>query len=499
MMTFRAKEILFCILVALSYVTAYNIGVSPWDPMVACDVGEVETNLNDGIFSGYSVDIIHELTRKIGWARSQYNITCFEWDDMLQALEDGQLDFLISGISITSSDALRFSFTQPEYLSGLRILVRNEPGKAQASRPFAFFDPFELTLWLVFLGTTLVLANIYWFFELSVGKESEVHMKYLMGFLDGWFYVLGGLVGEDPFIEIRTYMSRVVQFTYKFMITILVATYTGSVAGIIAASQPDAGITGPAGLAGLTVATSDLQDNIDALQNYGANVKAYSWGTNENGYAIVQLLKDGKVDAVALDQPFIDYVAANDCSLKAVGTTFNLQNYGPAFRNGSSSTPLYDAVNLVMIDMQISGFFEALAAKHFPDSSCSNPDEIEKFTFLQMYGLWIILAGAVFLSFFMLGVGILYQRRKSENHGKSLWELFHIAGFAMSEAADEDEDDDESPGKAEADAGTDTEQAARNLAAEEKIVRSLENRVDRLHEMVSQLVATFPAGPRGEM
>eukprot|EP01116_Phalansterium_solitarium_P020927 TRINITY_DN634_c1_g1_i8.p1 TRINITY_DN634_c1_g1~~TRINITY_DN634_c1_g1_i8.p1 ORF type:complete len:512 (-),score=176.24 TRINITY_DN634_c1_g1_i8:286-1821(-) len=505
MARFPVVALMILIFASHCYGVIHKIGVSPWDPMVICDIGTSETAANDGVFSGFSVELIRELTRKIGWARSDYEIVCYVWDDMLTALRNGTVDFLLSGVSITTADAQKYSFAQPEYLSGLRLLVKNNVNEAPAVRPFSFFDPFDLTLWLVFLATTIVLANLYWFFELSMGAESEVRDKYAQGFPDTWFYVLNGFVGEDPFIEIRTYMSRVIQFAYKFMVVILLATYTGSVAAIITVTQQNGGITGPGDIGGKVVATSDLQDNLEALRMYGANVRQYVWGTNEAGYAMVDRLKRGEVDAVALDKPFVDYVAAHDCSVKAVGSTFNLQNYGPTFRNGSESTALFQAVNLQVIDFQISGFVESLAVKYFPsESQCVTDDGVDSVKFVQVFGLWIILGAAIVVAFLMLFIAMIYYRRKSMFHN---WkEAFVKAGIALSEAANEDEksdDDDDTSKKKAADIelatrADESDRRPQSSAADRRpqssadcrgpSVRDLERKMDSLEATVRQLI-----------
>eukprot|EP01116_Phalansterium_solitarium_P020924 TRINITY_DN634_c1_g1_i1.p2 TRINITY_DN634_c1_g1~~TRINITY_DN634_c1_g1_i1.p2 ORF type:complete len:520 (-),score=193.79 TRINITY_DN634_c1_g1_i1:441-1943(-) len=486
MASIRCYSVFAFAILMISFCDGRKIGVSPWDPMVVCDIGTKETLANDGTFSGFSVDLIRELTRKIGWARSDYEIICYVWDDMMNALANGTLDFVLSGVSITTEDAQKYSFAQPEYLSGLRLLVKNRANEAPIPRPFSFFDPFDLTLWLVFLATTVVLANIYWFFELSMGADSEVHDKYVNGFLDTWFYVLNGFVGEDPFIEIRTYMARVVQLAYKFMIVILLATYTGSVAAIITVTQQDNGISGPSEIGGKVVATSDLQDNLEALRMYGAIVRQFAWGTNEAGYAMVDRLKRGEVDAVALDKPFLEYVAAHDCSVKVVGPTFNLQNYGPVFRNGSESTALFQAVNLQIIDFQISGLMESLADKYFPESSCATDDGVENVKFVQVYGLWIILGGAIFLAFAMLFIAMLYYRRQSMFH--SWKEAFEKAGMKLSEA-DAPNEEDESKKKP-----ADIELATRPAtAAAGPNVSDLERKIDSLEATVHLLLRKLEA------
>lgn len=429
------------VLFELAHVHAvyYRIGVNPWQPMVVCDIGSSETFANDGEFTGYDIDLIRELARRLSWRRSDYQIDCYAESDMFDALNNGTADFLLSGVSVTPEAAALYDFTQPEYLSGLRLLVRSQATSIEA-RAFSFFDPFDLSLWLVFFATTFVLANIYWLFEFSLHQHSEVSDNYFRGVIDGWFYTLNGFLGEDPFIEIRSYLSRIIQVTYKFTVLILVATYTGSVAAIItAASTPNFAILSPRDISGKTVATSTLASNRRSLQEYGATVVTFSWDTNEDGLEMVDKLKNGDFDALALDRPFVESVAASDCSVSVVGYTFNLQNYAPTFRNGSRTTALFQAVNQQILSMQRSGFFESTADKYMPsDNPCTSPtavdDTPEPIKLTQLFGLWIIMCVGVGAAILLLGGFTLYFRFRTHAPWKS--SVFQASVF-LSEAAEE--------------------------------------------------------------
>ena len=64
---------------------------------------------------GYDIDIGKNIAKDMG-VRAEF--TVYEWKDIIQALEDGEVDLIAGGIAITPQRALRITFTAPIAFSG---------------------------------------------------------------------------------------------------------------------------------------------------------------------------------------------------------------------------------------------------------------------------------------------------------------------------------------------------------------------------------------------
>jgi len=76
----------------------------------------------DGAIMGMDVDLAKALAAAM---RVQLEIKPMPFGDLMKALEDGQVDMVISGMSITAERTEKVSFVGPYMLSGKSILTKN--------------------------------------------------------------------------------------------------------------------------------------------------------------------------------------------------------------------------------------------------------------------------------------------------------------------------------------------------------------------------------------
>lgn len=76
-----------------------------------------------GKLVGYDMDVLKAVTEKAGL---NYDITLLDFKGIIPALLAGQVDMAITGMSITEKRAKKVDFSQPYYLSGIRLLVRGD-------------------------------------------------------------------------------------------------------------------------------------------------------------------------------------------------------------------------------------------------------------------------------------------------------------------------------------------------------------------------------------
>ena len=92
----------------------FKVGVSP-------DFAPFSYLNDDGDMEGFDIDYLDEISQYLGF---DYTLVIEQMDEIEQDLESGQIDFAISGISVTDSRSKKFQFTDTYYETSM-TLVKN--------------------------------------------------------------------------------------------------------------------------------------------------------------------------------------------------------------------------------------------------------------------------------------------------------------------------------------------------------------------------------------
>ena len=92
-----------------------RIGVSPFAPWMIEGA--------DGKYSGFDIDVGHKIAQDMGVSAEFRN---YRWEDIIPALERGEIDLIAAGMAITPGRALRISFTRGYSDAGIS-LATNTP------------------------------------------------------------------------------------------------------------------------------------------------------------------------------------------------------------------------------------------------------------------------------------------------------------------------------------------------------------------------------------
>lgn len=76
-----------------------------------------------GEMIGFDMEIIAELAKRAGF---EYELNTMDFNGIIPALQTGNVDIAIAGITITEERGKIVDFSDPYYDSGLRVLVRND-------------------------------------------------------------------------------------------------------------------------------------------------------------------------------------------------------------------------------------------------------------------------------------------------------------------------------------------------------------------------------------
>jgi polar amino acid transport system substrate-binding protein len=79
-----------------------------------------------GELVGFEIEVSNTLAKDMG-VTSEFKI--YEWDDLIPALQKGEIDIIAGGMAITPARALRVEFTRPTATSGVGIATNIEMTK----------------------------------------------------------------------------------------------------------------------------------------------------------------------------------------------------------------------------------------------------------------------------------------------------------------------------------------------------------------------------------
>ncbi len=79
-----------------------------------------------GELVGFEIEVSNRLASDMG-VKPEYKV--YEWDDLIPALQQGEIDIIAAGMAITAARALQVEFTQPSAISGVGIATNTKMTK----------------------------------------------------------------------------------------------------------------------------------------------------------------------------------------------------------------------------------------------------------------------------------------------------------------------------------------------------------------------------------
>ena len=116
-----------------STTTPTNSGLSPDKALLRVGVSANAPPLvykKGNTLQGLEVDFARQLAKFLG--REPHFVT-LAWKDQLPALEEGKIDIIMSGMTITPKRAYRVAFAKPYMRSGQMLLVRMKEAQRYSS------------------------------------------------------------------------------------------------------------------------------------------------------------------------------------------------------------------------------------------------------------------------------------------------------------------------------------------------------------------------------
>ena len=309
--------------------------------------------------TGFSVELWSEVARRMR--------VDFAWVDtglrekQLEAVQRGDADVAISAIVMTPEREKSVDFSLSYFHSGLQILTRTEAE-----------SPILLTLlaipWIeigkLFAAAILLMflwSNVLWFMERR--RQPERVRGYLASVGEGmWNTTLIIATGEYGERTEPGKVRRLVIAGIWLMGVVLLAQLTATVTSSQTVHRLRSTITGPADLPGKTIATQPGTTAAEYLRR-----RHIPFVEVNEGAVGVDLLAQGKVQAIVYDAPTLQYWAArsNRGDIQIVGPVFMPEFYGIAIAVGN---PLRKRINEALLDVYQDGTYDAIYDRWFARS-----------------------------------------------------------------------------------------------------------------------------------
>jgi polar amino acid transport system substrate-binding protein len=300
---------------------------------------------------GFSIELMDALAKRLGRpvVYERYETV----GDILKAVEAGQADAAIAGISITAERERSVDFSTPMFESGLQIL-----GRAEGTRR-SFFDSIsdvfssDLLKFVGFLFALIWIGGIVMYFSDRLDEERSYRTVWDAAWVSALNLVSVGNAGRVPRKPFTKFMAVVWMLTGLF----IGAQFTATLSAGLTVDELRSEIDGPEDLVGAKVVSIAETTSSAFLDGRDINsTKAESFA------AALKLLKDRQADALVFDSPVVRYAALQDDSLRLLGARFSPQFYGIAVERGSA---LREEIDRALLELREEGFFDELVERWF--------------------------------------------------------------------------------------------------------------------------------------
>lgn len=306
--------------------------------------------------SGFSIDLWDELASRLG---QEYVWVEYETvSEILEAVESGEADVAIAGISMTRERETRLDFTHPFFDAGLQIMVSSRPSYSIAEVLRLVFSP-GLLLFLAFgLLAAVAMAHVIYFVERRTNPDFQ--QGYFHGLWEATWYLLAMIAnGEHLDKYTKNPVRRILTISYWLIGLLLVAQFTATVTSALTVQTLNSNIQGPEDLPGKRIAT--VNGTTAALLLEEERIRYTGVDNVADAYP---LLLSGEVDAIVYDSPVLQYYSVTEGrgQVTITGPIFKREKYGIALRQGSD---LREPLNELLLEMYQDGSLDEIYARWF--------------------------------------------------------------------------------------------------------------------------------------
>ena len=300
-----------------SFAAPLKVGTYPCPPFVIHSTGEE--------LSGLSVELWERIAKNMG---VEFQLENHPLDDLLSAIETGQVDIGVSCISITPERELFADFSHSFYETHLAIAVKRQ-GYLHTLKSI-FLNP---ALWLI-IGAIVLIAGLVgaFFYIIEKGKNEKLYSmntrtgRWVESFILGLLFITRG---PFNYFEFKSLTGRIVTVLIGVLSMLFIASITAVLASKLTLSQGYSQIKGVNDLAKVQVGAKGATTSSLMLTSFGIRHKSYDDMTT-----LLEALENGEVEAIVADDVVLKYMIGNGRqsgqfeNLEVLPYQLEKQNYG---------------------------------------------------------------------------------------------------------------------------------------------------------------------------
>lgn len=305
------------------------------------------------VLTGFSIELWEAIANNLDLTYEFYEVETVT--EQLQALQDGEADVAIAGITITEGREENVDFTYPYFDSGLQIMVLEQESSPLMNTFSAILSPAFIQYMGIFLLLIVVTAHIYWLVE---RRHPDFPRSYPEGISRVLWWTTVTVFNHDD-KEPGTRFGRYIAILWMFAGVFLIANLTAILSAGATVRELRSDIRSLADLRRQRVATVAGTTSANFLRANGISFTGVT--VIDEAY---DLLLSGQVDAVAYDAPVLRYYiqTSGNNNLQLVGQTFETEKYGIALPTGSS---LREPINRATLKLLEDGTYRQVYEQWF--------------------------------------------------------------------------------------------------------------------------------------
>jgi ABC-type amino acid transport substrate-binding protein len=327
-----------------------RVATKPLEPFVFIDDEELR---------GFSVDYWNAVADRMGATTEWVELETVA--EVIAAVEGGDVDAGIAGISITAERERTVDFSQPYYNSGQLIATQTSTGASTATTLFnlvksgTFLVPLLVLIVLIF-----IVSHLVWFFER--GYDDDFPEDYRTGIIEAlWWSTVSVITGGEAVKDINRPLSRIIAVFWLLLGLFLLAFVTARATSVLTVAELESDINSLNDLVGKSVSTVEETATVDFLGRE-AGIAPRQFETLEEA---LDALQAGDTDAVVFDAPVLSYAlntAYQNDDLRLIEPVLGRDPYGIAVPQGSE---LLEPLNRAVLEIGRDGTLDDLLVEWF--------------------------------------------------------------------------------------------------------------------------------------
>ncbi|KAL4709753.1 hypothetical protein ACJJTC_005556 [Scirpophaga incertulas] len=350
-------------------------------------------------FEGFCIELIEQLSKLLHFnytfleqedgVYGSLNTTTGRWNGMMgRLMEDPEIDFAITDLTITAEREQAVDFTTTFMNLGISILFRTP--KPPEPELFAFLLPFSNGVWLclglAYVGTSLVLFVVgrlcpeEWQNPYPCVAEPQA-LQNQFTLANALWFNLGAVLLQGSEIAPLAYGTRAVASMWWLFALVITSSYTANLATHHLWRQ-----------AGGSTYTFFEHSQNKLYQDMFEQMKQQEM-PRDNNIGITKVMKENY--AFLMESTSIEYTIERNCEVTKVGGLLDSKGYGIAMKKNS---PYRQEMNLALLNLQEAGILREMKHEWWNEKhgggACKKPEEREstELSMASFLGLFLVLA-----------------------------------------------------------------------------------------------------------